>query len=207
MSHSGLEHSMSIVETLAASPMATMPDPETWLDHHGNALYAYALMRVRDASIAEDLVQDTLLAAIKSVDRFKGESSERTWLIGILKHKVFDHLRRVGREKQLDEGMVPSEGEEAQHFDDRGQWRVEVAEWSDPERSLEREEFWQTLQDCVGKLPDRLAILFTLRELDGMDTDTLMETLNISSHNNVWVMLSRVRQRMRQCLETHWFKA
>ncbi len=198
---------MPIVELQTASPMATMPDPATWLDRHGNALYAYALMRVRDASVAEDLVQDTLLAAIKSVDRFKGESSERTWLIGILKHKVFDHLRRAGRERRLDEGMVPTEGEEAQHFDDRGQWRVEVAEWSDPERSLEREEFWQTLQDCVGKLPDRLAILFTLRELDGMDTDTLMETLNISSHNNVWVMLSRVRQRMRQCLETHWFKA
>ena len=198
---------MRFVETLTPSPVATMPDPAAWLDHHGNALYAYALMRVRDASVAEDLVQDTLLAAIKSVDRFKGESSERTWLIGILKHKVFDHLRRAGRERQLDEGMVPSEGEEAQHFDDRGQWRVEVAEWSDPERSLEREEFWQTLQDCVGKLPDRLAILFTLRELDGMDKDTIMETLNISSHNNVWVMLSRVRQRLRKCLETHWFKA
>ena len=198
---------MRIVETHAASTMATMPDPATWLDHHGNALYAYALMRVRDASVAEDLVQDTLLAAIKSVDRFKGESSERTWLIGILKHKVLDHLRRAGRERRLDEGMVPTEGEEAQHFDDQGSWRVEVAEWSDPERSLEREEFWQTLQGCVGKLPDRLAILFTLRELDGMETDALMETLNISSHNNVWVMLSRVRQRMRQCLETHWFNA
>jgi len=81
---------MPIVELQTASPMATMPDPATWLDQHGNALYAYALMRVRDASIAEDLVQDTLLAAIKSVDRFKGESSERTWLIGILKHKVLD---------------------------------------------------------------------------------------------------------------------
>lgn len=198
---------MRFVETLTPSPVATMPDPAAWLDHHGNALYAYALMRVRDASVAEDLVQDTLLAAIKSVDRFKGESSERTWLIGILKHKVLDHLRRAGRERRLDEGMVSTEGEEAQHFDDRGQWRVEVTEWSDPERSLEREEFWQTLQDCVGKLPDRLAILFTLRELDGMETDKLMETLNISSHNNVWVMLSRVRLRLRKCLETHWFKA
>lgn len=198
---------MLIVETHTASPMDTMPDPATWLDHHGNALYAYALMRVRDASVAEDLVQDTLLAAMKSVDRFKGESSEKTWLVGILKHKVLDHLRRVGRERRLDEDMAPTDAEEAGYFDDRGQWRVEVAEWSDPERSLEREEFWQTLQDCVGKLPDRLAILFTLRELDGMETDTLMETLNISSHNNVWVMLSRVRQRMRQCLDTHWFKA
>ncbi len=187
--------------------MATMPDPVTWLDHHGNALYAYALMRVRETSVAEDLVQDTLLAAIRSVDRFKGESSERTWLIGILKHKVLDHLRQLGRVRRLDESMVPTEGEEAQHFDDRGHWCVEVAEWSDPERSLEREEFWQTLQGCIGKLPDRLAILFTLRELDGMETDALMETLNISSHNNVWVMLSRARQRMRQCLETHWFNA
>ncbi len=195
------------VETHAATPIVTMLDPATWLDHHGNALYAYALMRVRDGSVAEDLVQDTLLAAIKSVDRFKGKSSERTWLIGILKHKVLNHLRQAGRERRFEEGMVPTEGEEAQYFDDRGQWREEVAEWSDPERSLEQEEFWQTLQDCVGKLPDRLAILFTLRELDGMETDALMETLNISSHNNVWVMLSRARQRLRQCLETNWFKA
>ncbi len=102
---------------------------------------------------------------------------------------------------------APTDAEEAGYFDERGQWRVEVAEWSDPERSLEREEFWQTLQDCVGKLPDRLAILFTLRELDGMETDALMETLNILSRNNVWVMLSRARQRLRQCLETNWFKA
>ncbi len=204
MSHNGLKHNMLIVETHAAPPMATMPDPATWLDQHGNALYAYALMRVRETSVAEDLVQDTLLAAIMSVDRFKGESSERTWLIGILKHKVLDHLRQLGRVRRLDESMMPIEGEEAQHFDDRGRWRVETAEWSNPERSLEREEFWQTLQDCIGKLPDRLAILFTLRELDGMETDALMETLNISRHNNVWVMLSRARQRMRQCLETNW---
>ncbi len=184
--------------------MATMSDPATWLDQHGNALYAYALMRLRETSVAEDLVQDTLLAAIRSVDRFKGESSERTWLIGILKHKILDHLRRAGRERRLDEGIARTDAEEAGYFDDRGHWRVEVAEWSNPERSLEREEFWQTLQDCIGKLPDRLAILFTLRELDGMETDALMETLNISSHNNVWVMLSRARQRMRQCLETNW---
>ncbi len=204
MSHSGLEHNMPIVETNADPPLATTPDPATWLDQHGNALYAYALMRVRETSVAEDLVQDTLLAAIRSVDRFKGESAERTWLIGILKHKILDHLRQLGRVRRLAESMVPTEGEEAQHFDDRGHWCVEVAEWSNPERSLEREEFWQTLQDCIGKLPDRLAILFTLRELDGMETDALMETLNISSHNNVWVMLSRARQRMRQCLEMHW---
>ncbi len=108
LSHSGLEHSMPIVETHAASPMAAMPEPATWLDRHGDALYAYALMRVRDASVAEDLVQDTLLAAIRSVDRFKGESSERTWLIGILKHKVLDHWRRAGRERRLDEGILCS---------------------------------------------------------------------------------------------------
>ena len=180
--------------------------PEGWLDRYGDALYAYALIRVRDASAAEDLVQETLLAAITSAHRFQGESQEKTWLIGILKHKVLDHLRRSGRETRLDADAMQDELDKAR-FDEHDHWQVDVAAWSDPEGALQREEFWQVLHDCIGRLPERLGIVFALRELDGMDTDTLVKTLNISSRNNLWVMLSRARGRMRQCLATNFLEA
>lgn len=180
-------------------------DPVRWLDEHGDALYAYCLLRVRERATAEDLVQDTLLAALKAADSFKGESSERTWLIGILKHKILDHLRRVGREKPLDLGTVPEESTEA-YFDETGHWRQGPGEWAQPEAALEQERFWKTFNDCLGRLPERLRMLYALKELDGVETPELLETLNISTANNLWVMLSRARVHIRQCLEKNWFQ-
>jgi RNA polymerase sigma-70 factor (ECF subfamily) len=179
-------------------------DPIKWLDDHGDALYAFALMRVREPSQAEDLVQETLLAALGAVDNFKGESTERTWLTGILKHKVLDHLRRSGREKPLsdeDEANM----EKASMFDETGLWTIKPGNWTEPERSLEQEQFWNTMSNCVEKLPEKLRTIYVLREFDGIETDVLLETLNISSKNNLWVMLSRARLQLRHCLETNWF--
>ncbi len=179
-------------------------DPINWLDDHGDALYAFALMRVREPSQAEDLVQETLLAALGAVDNFKGESTERTWLTGILKHKVLDHLRRSGREKPLsdeDEANM----EKASMFDETGLWTIKPGDWAEPERSLEQEQFWNTMSNCVEKLPEKLRTIYVLREFDGIETDVLLETLNISSKNNLWVMLSRARLQLRHCLEKNWF--
>jgi len=179
-------------------------DPINWLDEHGNALYAFALMRVREPSQAEDLVQETLLSALGSVENFKGESTERTWLTGILKHKVLDHLRRSGREKPLTDEDEASM-EKVSMFDETGKWTIKPGDWGDPERSLEQEQFWNTMTNCVENLPEKLRTLYILREFDGNETDVLLETLNISSKNNLWVMLSRARLQLRHCLETNWF--
>jgi len=179
-------------------------DPINWLDEHGDALYAFALMRVREPSQAEDLVQETLLAALGTVENFKGESTERTWLTGILKHKVLDHLRRSGREKPLTDEDEASM-EKASMFDETGKWTIKPVDWADPERSLEQEQFWNTMSNCVENLPEKLRTLYILREFDGIETDVLLETLNISSKNNLWVMLSRARLQLRHCLETNWF--
>ena len=81
-------------------------DPEQWLDQHGDALYAFALLRVQQPAVAEDLVQDTLLAAFSGRERFGGGAQERTWLIGILKHKIIDHLRKSGREESYVAGTL-----------------------------------------------------------------------------------------------------
>ena len=66
-------------------------NPENWVDQYSNALYTYAIVRVRKPDVAEEMVQETFLAALQALKRFKGRSSEKTWLIGILKHKIIEY--------------------------------------------------------------------------------------------------------------------
>ena len=188
-----------------AVPEAPALDPARWVDEHGDALYAYCLLRVRERATAEDLVQETLISALTAADSFKGQSSERTWLIGILKHKILDHLRKSGREQPLDAEAEPAESTES-YFDQTEHWKVSVSDWAQPDKALENERFWTTFNNCMEKLPERLRVLYALRELDGLETEELLETLNISTANNLWVMLSRARVHLRQCLENNWFK-
>jgi RNA polymerase sigma-70 factor (ECF subfamily) len=186
------------------------PDPAAWLDLYGDYLYGYALVRLRNASHAEDVVQETLLAALQSHDRYAGRSSERTWLIGILKHKLIDHFRRVGREAPVGE----VEGEVFEHpelFRESGEW---VDHWKEgrspiewqmtPAAMLEQTEFWETFNSCLSPLPARIASAFTLREIDGLSTEEICEILNVST-NNLWVMLHRARMHLRRCIELNWF--
>lgn len=179
-------------------------NPDNWLDKYGDILFRYAVARVRDKSVAEDLVQETLLAAIGAADRFKGDSTEQTWLIGILRHKVLDYLRSLSRERDIQRELADSSNT-PDTFDEQGQWTVPIEKWATPEKSLARAEFWQVFNGCLDNLPEPLRTPFALRELDGMETDALIKTLNISTKNNLWVILSRARQRIRQCLQTQWF--
>jgi RNA polymerase sigma-70 factor, ECF subfamily len=173
-----------------------------WLDEHGDALYAYALPRVRNPDVAEDLVQETLLAAIKAHKDFAGLSAERTWLIGILKHKLIDHLRKSARQRPLSELDADLTEE---FFDSRGQWKVSAPEFQGrPEALLEREEFRQVLQSCLSKLPSRIAQLFWLREAEDVGTDELCQEMGITP-TNVWTMLHRARLGLRRCLGENWF--
>ncbi len=184
--------------------MTTSTNPETWINDYGDALYSYALMRIRNPSIAEDLVQETFLAALKARENFAGQSSEKTWLIGILKHKLIDHLRRAHRDTQV-EDIEKQADLNAEHFDDRDHWSVSIDTWKDPGASLQQEEFWNALSHCMSGLPEHLAHLFTLREIEDMDTEEVCRTLGISTRNNMWVMLSRTRMKLRDCMDKHWF--
>jgi RNA polymerase sigma-70 factor (TIGR02943 family) len=187
---------------------ATLSDPvspspaERWLDDHGDALYGYALLRVRRSEVAEDLVQETLLAALAGKDGFSARSAQRTWLIGILRHKIVDHFRKSsgGRSHAAyDEANSPD------LFDDRGAWKVAVPAWrGDPHSLLERAEFRDVLADCLTKLPGRVAEMFWLREAEGVETEVLCQELGVSAAN-VWTMLHRARSRLRQCLTLNWF--
>jgi len=190
--------------TIADDPVhPSHPAAARWLEEHGDALYAYAKARVRDQSVAEDLVQEALLAAIVSADQFLGQAAERTWLIGILKHKLLDHLRRQLRERPASD--FPGDNM-ADLFDRHGHWKVAPSKWSaDPHHLAENAEFRSVLAKCLSRLPSRMAQLFCLREEEGVDTSELCKRLAISTAN-VWAILSRARLSLRRCLNVHWFE-
>ena len=175
-----------------------------WLTEHGDALYRYAQQRVRNPDVAEDLVQETLLAALASSDGFGGRSAERTWLIGILKHKLVDHLRISIRQQPLTE--LQSEGD-LDPFDKNGRWKIRVSKWQcDPHETVENAEFQKTLASCLSKLPPRIAQVFWLHEAESMSSKELCKELEISP-TNVWTMLHRARLRLQRCLSLNWFES
>ena len=181
-----------------------LSSPDEWLPQYGDMLYRYALIRVRDSELAADLVQDTLLAALKAQDSFMGQASEQTWLVGILKHKMMDFFRKSSREKTEAMGDGLPDNDHDDFFDQQGSWQIDLSVWSKPDKALEQEEFMVVLQQCIDRLPSKLAQAFMLRELDGLDSEKICEVMGISV-NNFWVMLSRVRLQLRRCLDVNWF--
>lgn len=180
--------------------------PEQWLDLYGDILYRYGYARLRNPDAAEDLVQETLLAALRARDRYAGQASEQTWLIGILKHKIIDHFRKISKESSQDyDNGAAIEGED-EFFDEKGNWQHDVSSWSKPDKSLEQSQFFDVLQRCIERLPPKSAQLFVLREIDGVDTEEICVAMSITS-NNFWVMMSRTRVRLRHCLDLNWFNA
>jgi RNA polymerase sigma-70 factor, ECF subfamily len=184
-------------------------NPEDWVDIYGDLLYNYAFSRLRDPVAAEDAVQETFLAALKGRDSFAGDSSERTWLVGILKHKVIDHLRKTFREQPTDQtDHLPVEDLEV--FTKSGEWAghwisgKSPLEWSDnPNTLVEKKEFWRILHLCLELLPARLSSVFTMREMEELGTAIICKELGITA-TNLWVMLHRSRRQIRQCLESRW---
>ncbi len=186
-------------------------DPTEWLTEHGDYLYRYALVRVRDSAAAEDLLQETLLAAIGSCQTHEGRSSERTWLLGIMKHKVVDYFRRFARTPEF--RMSSEEGhDDLDWFESEGAWRGHWREdqapvcWPvDAIKLLESREFWETFDRCLARLSPQMAVAFTLREIDGLSSQEICEILNVTP-NNLWVILHRGRAKLRHFLEAEWFR-
>jgi RNA polymerase sigma-70 factor (ECF subfamily) len=177
--------------------------PERWVEKHGNVLYRFALARLRDSHKAEEVVQDTLLAAFQAWSRFNGSSSVRTWLIGILKHKILDQFRYEARTSQLEApDLLPSvdQGVDDDNFDANGSWREEVSDWGNPGDALERSQLMAILQHCLDALPERLGRLFMMREVMAESTEIICQEMEISP-TNVWTMLYRARMGFRQCLD------
>lgn len=182
-------------------------DPQRWVDNHTDVLMGYAVLRVRDHEIAEDLVQETLVAAWRGRDRFEGRGNERTWLVGILKRKIVDFYRRRWREQPVSALSSDAEGDEllGKLFDEKGMWKDEKPQaWSDPRRTLETREFMDRLHRCLATLSPRLAEVFSLREMEQVDGSEICQALGINA-TNLWQMMHRARTQLRLCLEKHGF--
>jgi RNA polymerase sigma-70 factor (ECF subfamily) len=162
-------------------------------------LLRYATLQLRDAAAAEDAVQEALLAALAGEASFAGRSNLRTWLTGILKHKIVDAIRRRARETP-----VAEDDEFDALFNERGHWIDPPSAWSEPDAALAQKEFFAALEECLAKLPGRTSQAFMMREHMGLETADICKELAVTP-THLWVLLHRARMALRLCLETNWF--
>jgi len=177
-------------------------DFRTQIEAQRPYLLRYASMELRNSDAAEDAVQETLLAALAAESSFAGRSNLRTWLTGILKHKIVDSIRRSSRERPLEatDGESTVEDFDAL-FDETGHWQERPQAW--PEHALEEKQFLQALEKCLAALPPRTGQVFLMREHLGFETDDICKELGITA-THCWVLLYRARMSLRDCLQRGW---
>jgi RNA polymerase sigma-70 factor (ECF subfamily) len=166
-------------------------------------LLRFAQAQLRNEAWAEDAVSETVLAALAKPQAFAGQSQLKTWLIGILKHKLIDQVRRHSREVSTTT-QDDDEDIDALLFDETGHWRDKPAEWGDPEAACGRREFFEVLEVCVEKLPGVQGRVFMMREWLELDSPEICKELGITT-TNLWVLLHRARLRLQTCLQERWF--
>ena len=177
-------------------------NPNKWIDLYSDYLFNYTISRVSDREIAQDLVQDTFLAALKSMKNFKGEASERTWLISILKRKIIDHYRKINSIKGKAEVRINYNDTESE-----GDWLEErVADPFDKtaEDILENNELGDAIYRCLEKLPQKQADVFKMKTILGYETEVICNELNITA-SNLWVIIHRARTALADCLKQNWY--
>ncbi|MEW4925086.1 sigma-70 family RNA polymerase sigma factor [Algibacter sp. 2305UL17-15] len=177
-------------------------DPNKWIDLYSDYLFNYTITRVSDREIAQDLVQDTFFAGLKSMKNFKGEASERTWLISILKRKIIDHYRKINSNKGKAEVRINYKDSESE-----GDWLEErVADPFDKnaEDTLQNNELGEAIHNCLEKLPQKQADVFKMKTILGHETEVICNELNITA-SNLWVIIHRARTALADCLKENWF--
>jgi RNA polymerase sigma-70 factor (ECF subfamily) len=181
--------------------------PELWVRKHSDYLYNYALYKVSDEETAQDLVQDTFMAGLKGQNSFKGNSSERTWLVSILKRKIIDHYRKSSVRKTTVNTDFSSpfnaDGVFKSHWSDDGA----PGKWSiDKSHDLEKDEFQRILEYCLSLLPPHWRNVFHLKMMEECSGEEICKELDLTS-SNLWVIIHRAKLKMRACMEKNWFEA
>ncbi len=176
-----------------------LSDPSQWVELHGDAMYRFAMLRIGSAELAEEAVQEALLAALSARSSFDGRSAERTWLIGILRFKLIDLLRKRRKDKQR---HVADPGNES--LFNEGSWIQRPTAWTTVDSKLESEDFQRVLRECVEALPSPMREAFCLRVLDEIPSDEVCKCLDVSP-TNLWTLVHRAKQRLRSCLTRKWF--
>ena len=178
---------------------------ESEVADHRSYLLRFARLQLRNDAWAEDCVSETLLAALSRPQSFGQRSQLKTWLVGILKHKVVDTLRARRREVALpDADGDGSEELDALMFQADGHYASPPADWGDPERALGSRQFFEVLEACSQKLPPAMARVFLMREWLELSSEDICQELALTP-TNLYVQLHRARLRLRECLELNWF--
>jgi len=177
---------------------------QSWVASYTDSLYAWAYSKVADKAAAEDLVQETFLSAYQSYEKFRAESSPKTWLFSILNNKIIDHLRQKLKEPSFSRDATFFE----MYFDRWEQWQKaeRPGEWHETDLNLlDNNDFRNTLQKCMEKLPGQWNAAMQLKYLGQKDSQEICQDLQISS-TNFWQLIHRAKLQLRKCLELHWFK-
>jgi RNA polymerase sigma-70 factor (TIGR02943 family) len=192
---------MSVQDTVERDDKTAL-DPETWVDQYGDYLFRYAYSRLRESNAAEEVVQETFLAGVRSAEQFSGTGSEQGWLLGILKRKIIDHVRQRMKHatSSFDDEVDPS----GYLFDAAGNWFDRAIAWSPPPgQKIEMEELWGVVRRCLSELPSGQADVFTLSVMEDMDAGDICRDLGITE-SNLWVRLHRARLGLAKCVGARW---
>lgn len=179
-------------------------DPVDWVDEYGDYLYRYAYSRLRDGNAAEEVVQETFMAGIRYHDQFSGKGSEQAWLLGILKRKIIDFVRkRVRQERQssFEDESDPT----VLLFDSNGHWKKNALPDASPDRAMQSAELYQIVRGCLENLPKGQADVFVLSVMEDVDSEQICEELQITPQN-LWVRLHRARLGLAKCVGSKWYK-
>ena len=184
----------------------TFMSVESQLAEHHAYLMRFARLQLRNDAWAEDAVSETLLAALSKPQSFGNRSQLKTWLVGILKHKIIDILRQRSREVALaDDDSGDGQAElDALMFEKDGHFTSQPSDWGNPEQDLNSRQFFEVLEACADKLPPTMGRVFLMREWLELPVEEICKELQLTA-TNLYVQLHRARWRLRECLETNWF--
>lgn len=179
---------------------------EEQLVEHRMYLMRFARLQLRNDAWAEDVVSETLLAALAKPQAFGNRSQLKTWLVGILKHKVIDQIRSNAREVAAPDHGADNEGDELDRlvFKADGHFASPPGDWGDPQQTLQQNQFFKVLDACVERLPPALGRLFLMREWLELSCEEVCKELSLTP-THLYVQLHRARLRLRECLNIHWF--
>lgn len=176
---------------------------KNWVNEFTNELYKWAYYKTSSIETAEDLVQETFLAAAERLNTFKGDSSAKTWLFSILNHKIIDHYR-----KSVNEPVIIEINTVSTYFDEDGGWQQErrPKDWQDEEKHLlDDDDFRLILQKCLDALPEKWNTCVKLKYLTGKNGEEICQELGITT-TNFWQIVHRAKLQLRNCVENNWFK-
>lgn len=185
-------------------------NPAKWVESYADYLYKFAYYRVNNDELAQDLVQDCFLAALKAADNYNGTASEKTWLVSILKNKIIDHYKKASTRNESPLQLNTYDAPSYDYFfnkETNGHWNntTKPKDWEATDTNFDTKEFYKTLESCLAVLPEKWKAVFVMSLLEDADTKFVCKEFDLSS-SNFWVIIHRAKLQVRACLEKNWLK-